>query len=107
MYDRASEPNYAAVMAFEESGGQFSTLLRPPTERAHWDEKWRALDAYFNDIRGVVTRVGDETVGEMWSLLDGRDVLNDIDPRFGDNIASHIRRPTRMFLHFRQYRPQG
>ena len=43
-----------------------------------------------NDIGGVVTRVGDETVGEMWSLYDGRDVLNEIDPRFGDNIANHI-----------------
>jgi 4-hydroxyphenylacetate 3-monooxygenase len=37
-----------------------------------------------------VTRVGDETVGEMWSLYDGRNVLNEIDPRFGDNIANHI-----------------
>ena len=92
MYDMASEPAYAAVMAFEEGGGRFSTLLRPPVEKAHWDEKWRALDTYFNDIRGVVTRVGDETVGEMWSLLDGRGVLNDIDPRFGDNIERHIRR---------------
>jgi 4-hydroxyphenylacetate 3-monooxygenase len=36
--------------------------------------------------------VGDETVGEMWSLLDGRDVLNEIDPRFGDNIERHISR---------------
>src|ERR1700730_10831156 len=92
MYDMASEPDYAAVMAFEESGGQFSTLLRPPTEKAHWDEEWPALDAYFNDIGGVVTRVGDETVGEMWSLLDGRGVLNEIDPRFADNIERHIHR---------------
>jgi 4-hydroxyphenylacetate 3-monooxygenase len=92
MYDMANEPAYAAMMAFEEGGGRFSTLLRPPVEKAHWDEKWRALDTYFNDIRGVVTRVGDETVGEMWSLLDGRGVLNDIDPRFGDNIERHIRR---------------
>ena len=42
------------------------------------------------DIGGVVTRVGDETVGEMWSLYDGRDVLNEIDPRFADNIDNHI-----------------
>jgi len=27
----------------------------------------------------------------MWSLFDGRDVLNEIDPRFGDNIERHIR----------------
>src|SRR6202007_3075096 len=28
----------------------------------------------------------------MGSLYDGRDVLNEIDPRFGDNIGRHIRR---------------
>ena len=38
----------------------------------------------------MVTRVGDETVGEMWSLYDGRDVLNEIDPQFATNIARHI-----------------
>jgi 4-hydroxyphenylacetate 3-monooxygenase len=38
-----------------------------------------ALDLVFKDIGGVVTRVGDETVGEMWSLLDGRDVLAEIE----------------------------
>ena len=29
----------------------------------------------------MVTRVGDETVGEMWSLFDGQDVLNEVDPQ--------------------------
>ena len=43
-----------------------------------------------DDIGGVVTRVGDETVGEMWSLLDGSDVLSEIDPRFAENIKRHI-----------------
>src|ERR1700720_385948 len=27
----------------------------------------------------------------MWSLLDGREMLNEIDPRFGDNIDRHVR----------------
>ena len=36
--------------------------------------------------------VGDETVGEMWSLFDGQDVLNEIDPAFSANIARHVRR---------------
>lgn len=92
MYDLAHEAASASAMTFDESGERFSILLRPPTEQEHWREKWRAVDLYLNDIRGVVTRVGDETVGEMWSLLDGRDVLNQIDPRFGDNIDRHIRR---------------
>jgi 4-hydroxyphenylacetate 3-monooxygenase len=44
------------------------------------------------DIGGVVTRVGDETVGEMWSLFDGQDVLNEVDPQFSKNIETHIRK---------------
>src|SRR6266403_3252459 len=92
MYDMAHEAASAGTMSYAEGGERFSTLLRPPTEKAHWHEKWRAVDAYLNDIRGVLTRVGDETVGEMWSLYDGREVLNEIDPRFGDNIDHHIQR---------------
>ena len=37
-----------------------------------------------------MTRVGDETVGEMWSLYDGRDVLNEIDPRSPTTSRRHI-----------------
>ena len=43
-----------------------------------------------NEIGGVVTRVGDETVGEMWSLYDGQDVLNEVDPQFSRNIEHHV-----------------
>ena len=41
--------------------------------------------------RGIVTRVGDETVGEMWSLYDGQDVLDEIDPPFSEHIRHHVR----------------
>src|SRR5712691_6631265 len=92
MYDMSHEAPSADIMSFSDANERYSTLLRPPTEKSHWHEKWRAIDFYLNDIRGVLTRVGDETVGEMWSLLDGRDVLNEIDPRFGDNIDRYIRR---------------
>ncbi len=37
-----------------------------------------------------MTRVGDETVGEMWSLFDGQDILNEVDPQFSANIRRHI-----------------
>jgi 4-hydroxyphenylacetate 3-monooxygenase len=38
--------------------------FRPVVDlKAHWHEKWRAVDAYLNDIRGILTRAGDETVG--------------------------------------------
>ena len=49
LYDMAHEPAHAVTMAFDEAGEPFSILLRPPTEQAHWHEKWRALDAYLNE----------------------------------------------------------
>jgi 4-hydroxyphenylacetate 3-monooxygenase len=91
MYDIQFDQGYDAnLFSYQDGAERNPTLLRRPTEQAHWWEKWHALDAYFKDIRGVVTRVGDETIGEMWSLYDGRDVLNRIDPRFAANIDRHI-----------------
>lgn len=90
MYDMAHEAEHRDVMSYEENGQRNSILLKLPTQQKDWQDKWAALDAFLNDIRGVVTRVGDETIGEMWSLHDGRDVLNKIDPRFAQNIDRHI-----------------
>ena len=61
-----------------------------PKVQQDWWDKRRATDAVMEDIGGVVTRVGDETVGEMWSLFDGQDVLNEVDPQFSANIRNHI-----------------
>jgi len=90
MYDMAHEPSYQDALSYVEDNQRLSTLQRPPREKSDWAAKTHALDLFFKDIRGVVTRVGDETVGEMWSLRDGRDVLAEIDPRFADNIDRHI-----------------
>ena len=61
-----------------------------PYTQDDWWAKRRATDLLMEDIGGVVTRVGDETVGEMWSLFDGTDVLNEVDPQFAKNIETHI-----------------
>ncbi len=53
------------------------------------------VDAVFDDLGGVVTRVGDETVGEMWSLFDGKAVLDEVDPQWSGNIERHILRAQR------------
>ncbi len=91
MYEMAQEPAYREALTYTENGDLHSTFQRPPRQTSDWTDKTTALDLVFKDIGGVVTRVGDETVGEMWSLLDGRDVLAEIDPRFADNIDRHIR----------------
>ena len=90
MYDMQHEDRHAPVLTYAEDNKQHSIFNRLPREQQDWHDKWRAVDTVMNDIRGVVTRVGDETVGEMWSLYDGREVLNEIDPRFAENIARHI-----------------
>ena len=90
IYDMAHDPETAGVMAYEEDGEKFAIGLKPPKTEQDWWEKRRATDSIFEDIGGVVTRVGDETVGEMWSLFDGQDVLNEVDPQFSENIRRHI-----------------
>jgi 4-hydroxyphenylacetate 3-monooxygenase len=90
MYDMQHEAAFAPALTYFEENRQHSVFNRLPREQQDWDDKRNAVDIVLNNIKGVVTRVGDETVGEMWSLYDGRDVLNEIDPRFGDNIARHI-----------------
>jgi 4-hydroxyphenylacetate 3-monooxygenase len=63
-----------------------------PYTQDDWWAKRRATDTVLEEVGGVVTRVGDETVGEMWSLHDGADVLSEIDPQFARNIETHIHR---------------
>jgi 4-hydroxyphenylacetate 3-monooxygenase len=90
MYDMQHEAAYVPTLTYEEGGARHSIFNRLPKEQRDWHDKWKAVDAVMSYIKGVVTRVGDETVGEMWSLYDGRDVLNEIDPQFAANISRHI-----------------
>jgi 4-hydroxyphenylacetate 3-monooxygenase len=91
IYDMQHERATRDVMTYEEDGERFAIGLRLPYERKDWEDKRRAVDLVMYDIGGVVTRMGDETIGEMWSLWDGKDILNEIDPRFAENIERHIR----------------
>ena len=92
IYDLAHEAATQDVMSYTDpdSGERNAVALKPPVERSDWDDKRRAVECVLDDLRGIVIRVGDETIGEMWSLYDGRDVLNEVDPRFSENIARHI-----------------
>ncbi len=91
IYDLQHEASMQDILTFEVDGERYPVGNRIPTEQPHWEEKRVAIDAVMKDIGGVVTRVGDETVGEMWSLADGADILNEIDSRFAENINNHIR----------------
>src|ERR1044071_7713950 len=90
IYDMAHDPATREIMTVEEGGEKFAVALKPPRTQEDWHAKRRAVDRVTREVGGVVTRVGDETVGEMWSLADGKKVLNEIDPRFSENIERHI-----------------
>ena len=90
IYDLQHEAATREVMTYTEAGETSAIGCKLPYAREDWWAKRRATDTVMNHVKGVVTRVGDETVGEMWSLYDGSDVLNEVDPRFAENIKRHI-----------------
>jgi 4-hydroxyphenylacetate 3-monooxygenase len=78
-------------MTVPGDGGEVNAIGNAlPRREDDWWTKRRATDTVLEEIGGVETRVGDETVGEMWSLSDGQDVLPEIDPQWAKNIATHI-----------------
>jgi 4-hydroxyphenylacetate 3-monooxygenase len=90
VYDMQHDPATRHIMTCEQDGEINAVGNKLPFTQQDWWDKRRATDTLLEDIGGVVTRVGDETVGEMWSLFDGQDVLNEVDPRFSANIRHHI-----------------
>jgi 4-hydroxyphenylacetate 3-monooxygenase len=90
--DMAHDPQTRDVMSYLDPGtGERNCIAnRLPHTQEDWQDKRRATDLVMDHAKGVVTRVGDETIGEMWSLYDGQDVLNEVDPRFSENIRNHI-----------------
>ena len=90
IYDMQHDAATQAAMTYVEDDERYAIGLRLPYEQKDWQDKRDAVDLVMKDIGGVVTRMGDETIGEMWSLWDGKDILNEIDPRFAANIERHI-----------------
>jgi 4-hydroxyphenylacetate 3-monooxygenase len=97
MYDMQHEAQHAPVMTYAEPGGEICPVAaKLPTTHEDWHAKRRATDTVLDEVGGIVTRVGDETVGEMWSLYDGQDMLNEVNPLFAANIRNHVDRVLRL-----------
>jgi 4-hydroxyphenylacetate 3-monooxygenase len=90
IYDMAGEDKFKSVMAYEKDGENFAVAWSPPHTQPDWWAKRDWVDTVMKEIGGVVTRIGDETVGEMWSLADGKDILNQVDDQWAKNIDHHI-----------------
>jgi 4-hydroxyphenylacetate 3-monooxygenase len=89
-YDMQHEPGTRDLMSYSAGGEINAVGNKLPYTRDDWWLKRKATDALLEEIGGVVTRVGDETVGEMWSLFDGQNVLDEVDPQFSRNIRNHV-----------------
>ncbi|MEM7070955.1 MAG: 4-hydroxyphenylacetate 3-hydroxylase family protein [Pseudomonadota bacterium] len=90
VYDMQHEAKTQNILSFEKNAERFSIGNKMPYQKSDWQAKRKAVETIMYDIGGVVTRIGDETIGEMWSLADGADILNEIDQRFSANIKHHI-----------------
>ncbi len=92
MYDMQHEKQHQELFTYtdDETGELNPMFYKPPTTQADWWDKFNGVNAVMEEVGGVVTRVGDETIGEVWSLLDGEEMLNSVDPRFGANIRNHV-----------------
>lgn len=92
IYDMAHEEATQGTMSYvdQETGERNAIANKLPMSQQDWTDKRRAIDTVLDEVRGVVTRVGDETIGEMWSLYDGQDVLNQVDPQFSENIRTQV-----------------
>src|SRR6476661_180106 len=92
LYDMAHEPATRDIMTYvdELTGERSAISLKLPRTKEDWNDKRRSVDAVMDDIGGVVTRIGDETIGEMWSLYDGQEILNQVDPTFSAHIRNHL-----------------
>jgi 4-hydroxyphenylacetate 3-monooxygenase len=91
IYDMQHEARTQDLLSYRDGDSRHAVANKLPVSTEDWWDKRRATDAVLDEIGGVVTRVGDETVGEMWSLYDGQDVLDEVDPRFSANIRRHIK----------------
>ena len=92
IYDMAHEEKFSQQLTYkDETSGEKNCIgSKLPKTKSDWLAKREAIKTIMYEVGAVVTRVGDETAGEMWSLYDGTNILNEVDPRFGKNIANHL-----------------
>jgi len=90
IYDMQHQSATRDVLAYQDAGEWHAVANKLPRSEQDWWDKRRATDTILEEIGGIVTRVGDETVGEIWSLFDGQDVLAELDPQFSANVRQHV-----------------
>jgi 4-hydroxyphenylacetate 3-monooxygenase len=73
------------------SQSMVSRLHVPPVTKQDWYDKLEVLEDLFRDVRHLPSRVGDETVPAVWSMIDGLDFIRECNPCFAGNIQRHMK----------------
>lgn len=92
LYDMHHDPAIQHILAYNEGGEWNKISTRLPHTQGDWWDKRRAGDTIFDRLGGMLSWTGDEPAGEIWSLFDTQDLLNDIDPQYGESLRNHIER---------------
>ncbi|NTA19854.1 4-hydroxyphenylacetate 3-hydroxylase N-terminal domain-containing protein [Agrobacterium tumefaciens] len=92
IYDALKDPSRVKKGAIfdAESGAWVSRLHTPPLRKEDWYDKLEILEDVFLDVRHLPSRVGDETIPAVWSMLDGLPFIRDRNPAFANNIERHM-----------------
>lgn len=92
IHDMQFAPETRDSMVSLQDRDQVSVTSALPYSQRDWWAKRRATDLMLDAAGGIAFRIGDDTMGEMWSLHDAEDELNAIDPQFAPNIRRLIRK---------------
>ncbi|MBD8004531.1 4-hydroxyphenylacetate 3-hydroxylase family protein [Bacillus norwichensis] len=98
MYDMNHEAKYKNICTVDTPNGTICRAYKMPETKDDLKAIRKYVETVLDDLGGVVYRVGDETIGEMWSLYDAQESLNEIDPTYTENIKNHIDRISRLDL---------
>lgn len=92
LYDIQHLPENTGILTYKEDGKDTAIAHKMPFSQSDWWAKRRASDHLMNKAGGVLTRTGDDIVGELWSLYDAKNELSDVEPDFADNIQAHMKK---------------
>ena len=90
IHDMQFEAEFETKLTYSDDISKSSIFYKPPRSKEDWKDKRLGLTTVLHELGGVISRFGDETVGELWSLLDGKDVLAECEPQFAENIDRHV-----------------
>lgn len=91
MYDMQFEEEFEDKTAFtQEDGTKACRAHKLPRTPDDLTAIRTYVETVLNELGGIVERVGDETIGELWSMYDAKDMLRTYGPQYADNVDHHI-----------------